>query len=72
MGKPLGISMGLADGGIAMRVNHPSRVEDAIWNTVEIAINEGWEPRRFKHEVAAAWEQRLKDDAKAAIKELES
>lgn len=53
-----------------MYVHKPTRTEDAIWNAVEQAINEGWTPKQFKSEVASAWEERLKEDAKQAVWEL--
>ena len=62
--KPLGMS--LTDTG-SLYVVHPNKVEDAIWDAVEEeAINAGWEPQQFKNEIASAWVERLKLDAKDA------
>jgi len=61
--KPLGVEINMAG---SMSVTHPSKVEDAIWDAVEEAINAGWTPRQFKNEIAAAWVERLKQDARDA------
>jgi len=72
MSKPLGLYLGLTEGGgIVARVRKTNRATDMIWDAVEEAINSGMTPKEFKYEVAEAWEQRLKDDAKDAVKELQ-
>lgn len=50
-----------------MSVTKPSKVEDAIWEAVELAIDNGWTPEQFKSELADAWAERLRDDAKRAV-----
>ena len=57
MSKPLGLRMG-ADA--TMRVTRPSRVEDAIWNAVEEAVDAHWTPQQVKNEVASAFEEAYK------------
>jgi len=68
--NPLGVS--LTANPIGFSVNHPSRVEDAVWEAVEAAIEAGWSPKRFKEEAAGAWRERLTDEAKDAYRELTS
>lgn len=65
--KPNGIMLD-ADG--RLKVRPISKAEDAIWDAVETAINEGWDARKFRSEVADAWDERLKEDAKDARKIL--
>ena len=70
--KPNGIAIGLhADGQLSFRATHPTRTEDAIWEAVECAINEGWDARRFRNEVASAWSDILKQSVEDAVKILE-
>lgn len=61
--KPNGLRFGI---GGSMSVTHPTKVEDAIWEAVELAIDAGWTPEQFKNELADAWKERLRDDAKRA------
>jgi hypothetical protein len=69
--KPLGISMTFDANGLPrLGCPRPSGAEDAIWDAVRQAIGEGMTPKRFKEEVAQAWEQELRDDMKAAGDEL--
>lgn len=68
--KSPGVRFNLDGQRVGMYVHKPTRTEDAIWNAVEQAINEGWTPKQFKSEVASAWEERLKEDAKQAVWEL--
>ena len=70
--KPLGLSLGLSDSGPHLNVSSPSKVEDAIWDAVELAIASGWGPGQFKDQAAQAWEGKLREDMKAAAKEFES
>lgn len=59
--KPIEVGMRVTESGaIGFAVNRPSKVEDAIWEAVEQAIEAGWTPRQFKLEVASAWEQRFR------------
>jgi hypothetical protein len=62
--KTLGLRIG---GNGSMSVTKPSKVEDAIWEAVELAIDNGWTPEQFKSELADAWAERLRDDAKRAV-----
>lgn len=65
--KPNGIAMVVAgDRTIGFALNRPSKVEDAIWEAVELAIDSGWTPEQFKNEIADAWRDRLTEDAKDA------
>jgi len=57
--KPTGLDM-------MLNVKMPSRAEDAIWEAVREAINANWTPEQFRIEVASAWEDALRDDAKHA------
>ena len=69
--KPNGIKVGLCGNGqLTFRAIQPTRAEDAIWDAVEAAINEGWDARRFRLEAAEAWTERLKQDAADANKDL--
>jgi len=47
-----------------MKVVHPSRVEDAVWNAVEEAQAAGWTAKQLKSEFADAWDEYLKRQAK--------
>lgn len=67
--KPLGIKLTI-DGG--MRVVHPSRVEDAVWNAVEEAQAAGWTAKQLKAEFANSWAEALKRQAKEDAETLES
>ena len=57
--KPLGLSADL-------RVQYPSKVEDAIWEAVQLAIEANWTPERMRGEIADAWREKLREDAKYA------
>ena len=61
--KPSGVTWDL-------RVTHPSRVEDKLWEVVEEAIAAGWTPRDFIREASEAWQYRLREDARDAAKEF--
>ena len=66
--KPNGLSMSVSEsGGIGFSVSTPSKVEDAIWEAVELAIESGWTPQQFKNEISEAWREKLNDDAKNAV-----
>ena len=54
-------------GGIMFAVSTPSRVEDAVWEAVELAIDSGWTPQQFKNEISDAWREKLNDEAKQAV-----
>ena len=67
--KPLGVRLGVgASGSLTVGVTKPTYTEDKVWDAVREAINEGWTPKRFRAEVADAWETAIKDDARDAIK----
>jgi|APGre2960657373_1045057.scaffolds.fasta_scaffold00801_4 hypothetical protein len=68
--KPLGLSLGFDGSGLRMGVRTPSKVEDAVWEAVTLAIESGWSPQQFKNEVADAWRERLHDEAKDAVEVL--
>lgn len=57
-------------GGIGFAVSTPSKVEDAVWEAVELAIESGWTPQQFKNEIADAWREKLNDKAKNAVQIL--
>lgn len=65
--KSPGIRLGLNG---SMRVVMPTRVEDKVWDAVREAIDAGWTPQQFRYEIADAWEEHLRDDAKAAKRAL--
>jgi hypothetical protein len=66
--KPNGLSMRVSGaGGIMFAVSTPSRVEDAVWEAVELAIDSGWTPQQFKNEISDAWREKLNDEAKQAV-----
>ncbi len=52
---------------IARSVTH---TEDAIYEAVEHAIDEGWDPRRFVREASAAWDSRLREQQRDAHREF--
>lgn len=65
--KPLGIVFALnEDVDPVLRVRRPTPAEDAVWQAVEAAIDEGWTPERYRNEAAEAWCGRLAEDAKHA------
>lgn len=69
--KPPGIYLAAAQsGGVTFNVRRPSRVEDAIWDAVQTAIEAGWDAKAFKHEAASAWEEELRRQSTAAVTEL--
>jgi len=69
--KPNGLSMRVSEsGGIGCAVSTPSKVEDAVWEAVELAIESGWTPQQFKTEIADAWREKLNDEAKHAVSVL--
>lgn len=73
MSKPSGLSLGIGEDGLPhFQVNRATRTEDAIWDAVETAINEGWTPEQFRNEAADAWAERLEQDAKDARKVLQA
>jgi hypothetical protein len=68
--KPLGVRFGIDANGLpTVGVTRPSEVEDAVWKAVELAMENGWTPERFRREVAWAWAEKIDDNAKQAIKE---
>ena len=68
--KPNGVRFHLDNQGLRLHLHKPTRTEDAIWNAVEEAVNEGWTPKQFMDEVISAWEEKLQQYAKQAIWEL--
>ena len=71
--KPTGLSMSIGgDAGLGFSVNQPSRTDDAIWEAVEVAIREGWEPKQFREEAADAWKEQLRQEGIDAANELNS
>lgn len=68
--KPPGIYLSAAHGAVTFNVRQPSRVEDAIWDAVQEAIEAGWDAKAFKREAASAWEDALTRQAKQAVDEL--
>ena len=64
MSKPLGLGFAVSGDALLYTIRKPSHAEDAIWEAVGIAIDEGWTPEKFKLEAWSAWEQRIADDAK--------
>ena len=54
-------------GGIGFAVSTPSKVKDAIWEAVELAIDSGWTPQQFKNEISEAWREKLNDEVKHAV-----
>lgn len=72
MSKPLGARFDISSGVPHIIVTRASQAEDAIWDAVREAINEGWNARKFRLEAATAWEELLRNDAKSAVQELEN
>lgn len=68
--KPLGLELSVGSRGPTMTVRTPSKAQDAIWEAVEMAINEGLTPLQVRREMADAWRQILSDEAKAAYDQL--
>lgn len=71
MPKPLGVALELdaQDWRLRVFVRQPSKVEDAVWEAVEQAIEAGWDPKRFKIEAEQAWEEKRQDDTKEEMKQ---
>jgi len=67
--KPNGLALTVGNYGLGMRVITPTRAENAIWDAVETAIEEGMTLDRFRREVLDAWEQKRKDDLKAEMRD---
>ena len=65
--KPLGLGFTASESGIGMSVRRPSKVEDAVWEAVEMAIQSGWTPEQFRNEIADAWREKLRDEIKHAV-----
>lgn len=61
--KPNGMSEDL-------RVIRISTTQDAVWDAVQSAIEAGWTPIQFKREVADAWADALRREAKDAARVL--
>lgn len=61
--KPLGLTAGF-------KVITPTKTQDAIWDAVEWALIENMSAADFKEEVAQAWEELMKRQAKWDIEEL--
>lgn len=61
-----------------MSTNRPNTIQDVrddhaervTYDAVREAIEAGWDARRFRETAAEAWEQHLRDDARAAVREL--
>ena len=72
MSKPTGLAvvMDTASGVPQFAVKQSSRVENAVWDAVQTAVDAGWSPEQFKREVADAWQEKLRDDARHASKVL--
>lgn len=70
MSKPTGLSVTLDECGLRFAVKQSSRVENAVWDAVQMAVDAGWSPEQFKLEVADAWQEKLRDDARHANKVL--
>ena len=70
MPKPMGLDFTISDRGMSLHSVRPSHAEDAIWDAVETAINNGWTPEQFKIEAASAWKDRQKQDGEHAEKVL--
>ena len=69
MSKPPGIGLTVTGDSLSFKIHTASKTEDAIWEAVDIAIDEGWTPEKFKLEAWSAWEQRIRDDAKTRVQE---
>lgn len=65
--KPTGLGLTVTESGIGFAVRRPSKVEDAVWEAVEMAIAAGWSPEQMRSEVADAWREKLRDEAKYAF-----
>jgi len=63
--KPNGLTVGL-------RVVHPTRVEDAVWQAVQEAVIAGWDVSRFRRECAEAWNHELEEERRLAKHEWEA
>ena len=69
MSKPPGLGLSVSGNDLRFTIQTASKTEDAIWEAVGIAIDEGWTPENFKLEAWSAWEQRIRDDAKTRVHE---
>lgn len=70
MSKPTGLAVRVDECGVRFAVSHSSRVGNAVWDAVQTAVDAGWSPEQFKREVADAWQEKLRDDARHANKVL--
>lgn len=55
MSKPPGVTWD-------MRLRRSTPVEDAIWDAVEKAIDDGWTVEQFRIEAAASWREKQRQD----------
>jgi hypothetical protein len=61
--KPMGIDA-------CFRIIRSTPAEDAVWDAVRTAIDNGMTPDQFKREAAQAWEELLREDGQRAVKTL--
>ena len=67
--KPSGVRIGIGPSGPTMSIPRITRTEDAIWNAVQEAVDEGWTVEQFRRECASAWAQKLRDEREHAQRE---
>lgn len=64
MSKPLGMD-------VNFRIIKPTAVEDKVWDAVELAIDNGWTPKRMIAEVKDCWREYLADKSRDDMKSFE-
>ena len=72
MGAPGRVYLGVNKTGLVMGVRPNDRVEDAIYDCVQQAIEAGWTPTQFKRTLYSAWEYELKEKHERELRELDS
>jgi uncharacterized protein YbdZ (MbtH family) len=60
--KPLGLTA-------TFQIVRPDRVQDAIWEAVEKAIDAGWQVENFRQEAAECWSEYLRQKKESDAKE---
>ena len=68
--KPLGVSLRIQEGLPVLRCAQPTKAEDAVYEAVEQAIEQGWTPRRFIAEARQAWQEFRNEAMKTEMKEF--
>lgn len=71
MPKPPGIGLSVREGAVTLSISKTSRAEDAIYDAVEEAQNEGMSPTRFVEIARSAWGTTREEQAAAEDREFQ-